>query len=253
MPRGRFISKSFYDNYRLNALPIECHHLFGGIDVVCADREGRCKGQAKWINNQIFSLRNYSDEQVEAWLTELWQSKDDETGLGLIERYEVNGRSYIWIPGFDKHQKGRHKDREAESDIPPPTDKLLALTSEGKPLPDVNPALIQTVEVFDRKRDKIAGMIKYYEDELGKTLTPIDYEKLKDFAGNYPDGWFEKAVDEAKTHKPKAPMSYIGKILETWQANGGADAENRTRRTSAHSGKSTTDAQLKDGLTTPLD
>ncbi len=64
---------------------------------------------------------------------------------------------------------------------------------------------------------KVPGMIKYYEDELGRTLTPTDLEKLKDFADTYPDGWFEKAVNEAKEKKPRAPMKYIEQILVTWQ------------------------------------
>ncbi len=214
MPRGRFISRSFYDNYRLNALSIEAHHLFGGIDVRCADREGRCKGEAKWINNQIFSLRHYTDEQVDGWLYELWSTKDDETGLGLIERYKVNGRPYIWIPGFDKHQKGRHKDREAESDIPSPPDNLMVRARKHIVESKSEDKTKLEVKTEDTK---IAGMIKYYEAELGKMLTPGDYDKLVDFTDTYPEGWFEKAVDEAKGHDVKAPMRYIEKILENWR------------------------------------
>lgn len=63
---------------------------------------------------------------------------------------------------------------------------------------------------------KVAGMIKYYEDNLGRMLTPNDLDKLKDYADTYPDGWFEKAVDEAKIHGAKAPMRYMEKIMETW-------------------------------------
>lgn len=216
MPRGRFESKSFYDNNRLNELPVETHFLFGGIFVVCADREGRCKGDAKWVNSQVFSLRDYSDKEVEGWLDNLAEAKDDDTGLGLIERYSVNGRSYIWIPGFEKHQRGRNKSREAESEIPPPPDELTSKRGEASlttsPLP---------LDKGDKGDDlKVARMIKYYEDELGRTLTPTDLEKLKDFADNYPDGQFVKAVDEAKKNEAKAPMSYIGRILEHWRERG---------------------------------
>ncbi len=214
MPRGRFISRSFYDNYRLNSMPIEIHHLFGGIDVVCADVEGRCKGETKWINNQVFSLRHYSERKVEGWLNKLWEAKDDETGLGLIERYTVNGRPYIWIPGFEKHQKGRAKWKEAESNIPPPPGNLMAKVRKHI----VEPKAADKTQEESKTDDlKVAGMIKYYEEELGRTLTPTDYERLKDFADNYPDGWFEKAVDEAKNNNAKSPMRYIEKILESWK------------------------------------
>jgi len=248
MPRGRFISKSFYDNYRLNSMPIEIHHLFGGIDVVCADVEGRCKGSAKWINNQVFPLRNYTDEQIEEWLNQLWQSKDDETGLGLIERYKVNGREYIWIPGFDKHQKGRNKSREAESEIPPPPDSLLAKTRKHiveHKAEDKTPAEIKTDDL------KVAGMIKYYQDQLGRMLTPHDYNNLVDYADNYPDGWFEKAVDEAAKNNARTPMRYIEKIMENWREEGvnplaGPRAKpNREQSTSTEKLKESTTKKLR--------
>lgn len=219
MPRGRFISRSFYDNYRLNSMPIEVHHLFGGIDVVCADVEGRCKGDAKWINNQVFSLREYGDEEVEGWLNQLWESKGDETGLGLIERYDINGRPYIWIPGFDKHQKGRHKDREAESDIPSPPKELMEkarqrmVESQGQEV-SKSESEIRTDDL------KVAAMIKYFEDEAGRVLQPFDLVRLVDFADNYPDGWFEKAVDEAVKNNARIPMRYIEKIMENWLSEG---------------------------------
>jgi len=67
---------------------------------------------------------------------------------------------------------------------------------------------------------KLAGMISYYEQCTGRTLTPTDFEKLKDFAANYPEGWFEKAVDQAVKNNARSPMSYIGRILEHWKQDG---------------------------------
>lgn len=217
MPRGRFISKSFYDNNRLNEMSIETHHLFGGINIVCADRDGRCKGDAKWVNSQVYSLRDYSDKQVEDWLTRLQDAKDDDTGLGLIERYNINGRKYIWIPGFEKHQKGRNKGREAGSEIPPCPKETMPLS--GFSITHITPdkRTIKELRVDSKIEDdlKVASMIKYYEENIGQILTPNDLEKLKDFADTYPDGWFEQAVDEANAHNAKTPQRYIEKILET--------------------------------------
>lgn len=209
MPRGRFISRSFYDNYRLNTLSVECHHLFGGINVVCADREGRCKGQAKWINNQVFPLRNYTDKQVDGWLDELCEAKDDETGLGLIERYSVNSRSYIWIPGFDKHQKGRSKWKEAESEIPPPAAELMDKVRQGivESRGEDEEKMKAEIKTDDLK---VQGMIKSFEEQAGRILTPTDLKQLVDFADTYSEGWFEKALAEY----PGKPLSYLGKVME---------------------------------------
>jgi DnaD/phage-associated family protein len=64
---------------------------------------------------------------------------------------------------------------------------------------------------------KVAAMIDYYEQNLGRTLSNNDLDNLKSFADTYPDGWFERAVDEAKNGKNvRSPMRYIEKILEEW-------------------------------------
>lgn len=206
MPRGRFISKSMNENARLEVMPIDCVDFFKRV-VSIADVEGRLKGDSKYLSKILYPLRDdITSKMVDGWLNGLWDSKDDDTGLGLLERYTVGKHEYIWLPGFDKHQKGLRKDREAPSEIPPPEGFI---PEQIKPVP----AEIKTDDL------KVAGMIKYYEDELGKALTPTDYEKLKDFADNYPDGFFEKAVDEVK-NSPKtirSPIQYIGKIMENWR------------------------------------
>jgi len=225
MARGRFLDKSAINNYRLNSLPMEADFLFWRMTIL-ADAEGRLQGKSKLINKMAWPLRDFSDRYIEKWLKLLEDAKDDETGLGLIERYEVSGHEFIWLPGFETHQKGMRKDREApfyrkvnNSKIPPPPTDLMEKTrqmvveSRGQE-EEKTKAEIKT---DDRK---VAGMIKYYEDELGRVLTPTDYEKLVDFADNYQDGWFKKAVDEAKKNDARSPLRYIEKVMENWQEKG---------------------------------
>jgi len=64
---------------------------------------------------------------------------------------------------------------------------------------------------------KVAGMVTYYEDKVGRVLTPVDLEKMIDYADNYLDGWFEKAVDEAVKNNARSPMKYIEACLENWR------------------------------------
>ena len=61
----------------------------------------------------------------------------------------------------------------------------------------------------------LAAMVKYHEEKLG-LLTPTAFEKLKDIADNYPEGWFEKATDEACA-QGKRNLSYIEGILKNWK------------------------------------
>ena len=76
------------------------------------------------------------------------------------------------------------------------------------------------------EQDRVATMVEYYEKKVGKTLTPIDYEKLKDFADTYPDGWFEKAIDE----HPDKPLSYLEKVMESRQKEGASGTHRKGSR-----------------------
>jgi len=86
-------------------------------------------------------------------------------------------------------------------------------TRPGSPLP--KPAIRE--KIIADNGDKVAGMIALYEEELGKMLTPPEFESLKDYADTYPDGYFERAIAEVKAKKNvKSPVNYIGKVMENW-------------------------------------
>jgi len=248
MARGRFVNKSMNDNARLEAMPIECVDFFKRV-ISISDVEGRLRGDSKYLRNVLYPLReSVSSRRVESWLNVLWNSKDDDTGLGLLERYGSNGKSYIWLPGFDKHQKGLRKDREAASEIPAPPAELMTKTRK-------HIVEAQTETKAELKTDdlKVAQMIQHYEDELGRMPSVPDLQNIVDFADNYPDGWFEKAVGEVKNSKDpiRSPMSYIGRIMENWKTEGVNPFDKR--RTKADKGSpTTTTAKLKEGLSKKL-
>ena len=257
MARGRFVNKSMNDNARLEAMPIECVDFFKRV-ISISDVEGRLRGDSKYLRNVLYPLReSVTSRRVEGWLNVLWNSKDDDTGLGLLERYGSNGKSYIWLPGFDKHQKGLRKDREAASEIPAPPAELIIKTT-NKMLSAVQITQVsgdkRTIkEMREEEQGKISTMIKYYEDNTGRMPTPADLEKMIDFSDHYPDGWFEKAVDEVKNSKDpiNAPIRYIERILENWHTEGVNPFDKR--RTKADKGSpTTTTAKLKEGLNKKL-
>lgn len=97
---------------------------------------------------------------------------------------------------------------------------------------------------------KVAGMIKYFEDTARRMLTPKDLENLKDFADNYPDGWFEKAVDEAVKNSARAPIRYIEKILESWKTEGVNPLVGKKAR--AHKQGPTSAEKREESITKPL-
>jgi DnaD/phage-associated family protein len=74
---------------------------------------------------------------------------------------------------------------------------------------------VATEDIID---PKLAAIVKSYEDNIG-VLTPALFERLKDITDTYPEGWFEKAVDEACRHNTRK-LGYIEAILERWEREG---------------------------------
>lgn len=107
MSRARNLKPSFFKDEEL----VECGQaamlLFAGLWTL-ADREGRLEDRPKLIKAEIFP---YTDISVEAFLKVL----DDKA---FIVRYEVNGKKYIQIRSWHKHQKPHLK--EAPSTYPAP-------------------------------------------------------------------------------------------------------------------------------------
>lgn len=77
------------------------------IGLWCAaDRDGRFKWDARRLGVQILPYDNVDFETIMSALA----------ASGFIEKYEVDGRAYGWIPSFSRHQMVNN--REAPSMIP---------------------------------------------------------------------------------------------------------------------------------------
>jgi hypothetical protein len=106
VPRARNIKPGFFRNEELVELDFEQRLLFIGLWTL-ADREGRLEDRPKRIKMELFPA---DDVNVDAGLQAMHE-------LGLVVRYVVDGRGYIWIPKFLRHQKPHRN--EVESEIPP--------------------------------------------------------------------------------------------------------------------------------------
>lgn len=104
--RKRDLAPGFFKNPELVELPYEYRILFAGLWCL-ADRDGLLEDRAKAIRMEVFPA---DDVDCEAGLHAL-------AGKHQIVRYEVEGRAYIWIPGFARHQHPHPKERA--STIPP--------------------------------------------------------------------------------------------------------------------------------------
>jgi hypothetical protein len=76
--------------------------------LTCCDREGRFRWCSRVLKLDILP---YDDIEFERVLNALADS-------GFIQRYEVDGEYYGWIPSWDRHQVINH--RESSSQLPEP-------------------------------------------------------------------------------------------------------------------------------------
>ena len=154
--------------------------------------------------------------------------------LGMIDK-ELWKEKIIWVQHFVDEHVALYTRRKVE---------LPCRPSSLPVKPDDVPAAGDDL--------KVAGMIKYFEDEAKRMLTPNDFKSIVDFADNYPDGWFEKAVDEAVSNNAKAPIRYIEKILESWKEEGANPLGERPRRGRAAKVSDTSTEALEDSTTKPM-
>lgn len=114
MADGRFVSKSIAQSEQLGRVSLEADYLFGRC-IPHLDREGRMTGNPELVRSMVCPLRaELTLERVEAAIVEL--ARED-----LVVWYEARGRQCLFFPGFERHQRGIRKDREAASRFPPHT------------------------------------------------------------------------------------------------------------------------------------
>jgi len=117
--RARNIKPGFFKNEHLAGLPYETRLLFIGLWTL-ADREGRLEERAKRIKMELFPADSI---EIAACLDALVAS-------GFLIRYAKDGKNYLQIENFLKHQSPHIK--EQASNIPAP-DGYHAYTMPAPP------------------------------------------------------------------------------------------------------------------------
>lgn len=107
MSRARNIKPGFFKNELLVELPFEYRLLFVGLWTM-ADRDGRLEDRPTKIRMELFPA---DAVDVNAGLQALHDA-------GFVVRYETEGKRFIQVTEFAKHQNPHQK--EAKSTIPAP-------------------------------------------------------------------------------------------------------------------------------------
>lgn len=184
MARARNIKPGFFRNPELVELPFETRLLFPGLWVL-ADRMGRLEDRPKLIKMEIFPADSVD---VDEMLNQLQQ-------VGLIHRYTVEGKNYIEIINFLKHQNP-HKD-EKPSTIPTP-DQHGASTV---PTPCLD-------EVGTNPTRLIPDSLNLIPDSLNKNIV----------GSAPPDEPIQAEFEEAWALYPQRPGRSKADALRAWRA-----------------------------------
>lgn len=123
MARIRTIKPDCFTDAEVNELP-PLHRWLMPALWCQADRDGRIEDKPRELKVKCLP---YDDCDVDAMLWDLHRA-------GFIVRYEVDGRRYLAIPGFEKHQRF-HKDEKPRGLPPPPDVPQPAPDADATPAP----------------------------------------------------------------------------------------------------------------------
>ena len=97
---NRFIKESICSSAQIDALTWFEQAVFIRL-IVRADDFGRLDGRRRFLNNTLFvTAENVNDQDVENAVIKLEE-------VGLAKRYEVEGKPFLYLTGWSKHQQQR--------------------------------------------------------------------------------------------------------------------------------------------------
>lgn len=189
MPAGRFISKSIAVNKQLRRVSLEADYLFGRC-IPHLDREGRMEGEPEIVRAIACPLRSeLTTEVVERALRELDAAE-------LVIWYDADGEKCLSFPGFEAHQSGLNKSREATSRIPAPPrrgrtlDKVRSysgVTPDKVRLREVKLSEVKNPDVSQpRETFAFMGALRpAWRDVYGGDIPPGSAKRLKPAVGEH--------------------------------------------------------------------
>lgn len=104
MARIRTIKPEFWVSEQVAECSVNARLLFIGVWNF-ADDGGVIPRRPLQLKMQIFPADPFTKEQIEGWTDEL-------INAGLIHQFETEGVTYLWVTGWDKHQRIDHPNRK---------------------------------------------------------------------------------------------------------------------------------------------
>lgn len=205
MARARLIKPDFFDDEKMTRQPLGARLFFIHL-WQHADREGRLEDRPEKLATSAFpsmgneQMQNRARKDCVGWLESLIEA-------GCVVRYVVNGRSYLLLPNFEKHQKIHVN--EPKSLLPAPLESNgaqstpIATNVAGSRSRSRNEAEAEaeTEAEGSRARDddppSYPPLRERWENEVG-VLPFVAIPSFKEHAAAVPKAWFDAAIDQTK-------------------------------------------------------
>ena len=222
MARGRFVSKAISLDENVDSLSNDTVRLLFTWLITHLDCEGRMYGDPQTVKSIVFPRRSMKAQTIEKYLLELEHK-------GLILRYSAPSGFYLCMKNFDKHQPGLNKSREAQSQIPPPTQELIQ-SNVGVSPSEVKVKEQDKVEVKEETKQEespvkflksIDQVMSLYQENilLGATVSEEMENEIKIASERYSPDWVYDAITEAVVrNQPR--WQYIFGVLNNWSKYG---------------------------------
>lgn len=172
--------------------------------LVTVDDFGCTDGRLVLLKNELFPTRdNISKDEVAAAIEKLERS-------GLIMCYEVEGRPFLYLPTWDKHQRIRNKHRKCPE---PPTDDCGRLSADCGQTPASCPSESNPIQSESESKSESKGRASRFSefwDAYPKKKSKGDAEKA----------WNKISPDEALFRKIMCSIEQQKKT-DQWSKNDG--------------------------------
>ena len=202
--RSRNIKPGFFTNEDLAEVSIAARYLFSGLWCL-ADREGRLEDRPKRIKGEIF---RFDSIEVDHLLEELF-------AFHFIDRYEVGGKRFIWIPKFTSHQSPHYT--EKPSIIPPSPQEKSSLDNNTTPGKSFHDEYTTPGKSFDSEKE--------IRDYSGTTPGQEQEKPLIKKGSLPPDSLIPDSLIPDSKHLPKSRKKsamgdgeYPEDFLEFWKS-----------------------------------
>ena len=223
---NRIIKESICTSDNIDQLSAFQETMFYRLIVNCDDF-GRFDGRPKIIASKLFPLKDIRVQQIEDGLRAL-------TSAELVILYEVDGKPFLQMKTWDRHQQIRAKKskypapgsngnqdvnicKQMISDVSKCPRNPIQSESESNPNPYPNPRQTATAETPFGTIELDPLIIKVQKELNG--LTDTHYQRLEDFRQYLGDELVSFAIDAAVGNGVRN-WNYVEAILKGYEKDG---------------------------------